>query len=376
VGIASAQDAPTTNRASAPDASQVALVEVATGYNRPLLVTNANDGSNRLFVMEQGGVIYVREGEAQSIFLDVSELLTWDVAGGGYTERGLLGLAFSPNFAENDTFFINYTDTAGATIVARYRVLADNPNMADPASAEIILKVDQPFPNHNGGHLAFGKDGYLYVGMGDGGAANDPLGAGQNLAMLLGKMLRLDVSGETGYSIPLNNPFLNTSGALPEIWAYGVRNPWRFTFDRATGDMYMGDVGQNLYEEINFQSADSAGGENYGWNAYEATQVFNRNVTANNPVMPIAEYQHGNLGCSVTAGYVYRGTLLPDLDGVYFYSDYCSGVVWAAYRDLNGVWNTDIFLETGFGVSSFGEDEDGELYIVDYSGRVLKFVSA
>jgi glucose/arabinose dehydrogenase len=196
------------------------------------------------------------------------------------------------------------------------------------------------------------------------------------LGMLLGKMLRLDVSGATGYSIPLDNPFLNTSGALPEIWAYGIRNPWRFTFDRATGDMYMGDVGQNLYEEINFQPADSAGGENYGWNAYEATQVFNRNVSASNPVMPIAEYQHGNLGCSVTAGYVYRGTLLPDLDGVYFYSDYCSGVVWAAYRDLNGVWQSDVFLETGFGVSSFGEDETGELYIVDYSGRVLKFVTA
>lgn len=375
---------PALYRETPPDANllrleALPLTDAASGQpyemRRPLFLTHAGDGTGRLFLLEQGGRISVinPETNARQLFLDLSEKVTWDANTGGYTERGLLGLAFAPDYAESGLFYVNYTDRNGASVLARYRVSADNPDAADINSAEILFTVPQPFPNHNGGHLAFGPDGYLYVSLGDGGSANDPLGAGQNIELLLGKILRLDVSQPGAYSIPADNPFVGAAG-LDEIWAYGLRNVWRFSFDRATGDLYMGDVGQNQYEEINFEPAGSGGGFNYGWNAFEASRVFNRNVSAPNAVLPIAEYDH-SLGCSVTGGYVYRGAALAEaLDGVYLYGDYCSGRVWAAYRSPQGAWNSGVFLETGLQISSFGEDEAGELYVVDYGGRLFRIL--
>ena len=360
-----------------PSADAVQFELVASGFFRPVYVTHANDDSNRLFVLEQGGKIIIVDNGfvGNQPFLDISSLLTWDVnadGGTGYTERGLLGLAFHPEYVDNGQFFVFYTDTEGATVVARYQVSTD-PHIADASSAEIILKVSQPYANHNGGHIDFGPDGYLYIALGDGGAANDPLGAGQNKDILLGSILRIDVDSDSPYAIPADNPFVDS--VAPEVWAYGVRNPWRISFDRASGDMYFGDVGQNLWEEINFQPADSMGGENYGWNAYEASQVFNGGVPAEETVFPIAEYNH-DLGCSITSGYIYRGETLPDFDGVFFYGDWCTGNVWASYRDVSGTWQSSLFTQTAFQIAAFGEDEAGELYIVDYSGDLYRIVPA
>jgi glucose/arabinose dehydrogenase len=373
-----AQETPITQLATAPTAANVQLQPFITELRRPLYITHSGDESGRLFILEQGGVIYVTNstGTDLAIFLDVSPLVSAEANGSSYIERGLLGLAFHPQYAQNGLFFINYTDRQGATVIARYRVSSQNANQADINSAQIIFTHPQPFPNHNGGHMAFGPDGYLYVSLGDGGAANDPLGAGQNLEILLGKILRLDVNANTGYAIPPDNPLVGTAGA-DEIWAYGLRNVWRFSFDRATGDMYLGDVGQNAWEEINFQPAASPGGENYGWNAYEASRVFNNRLTVDNAVMPIAEYEHtGANGCSVTGGYVYRGEALPELQGAYLYSDYCSGRIWVAYRDTSDTWQSSVFLDSGLQVSSFGEDDNGELFIVDYGGAVFRLIAA
>jgi glucose/arabinose dehydrogenase len=286
-------------------------------------------------------------------------------------ERGLLGMAFHPNYSDNGWFFVNYTDMNGDTMVARYTVLADDPNRADPTSAEVILQVDDPYPNHNGGHLAFGLDGYLYIGLGDGGSAGDPHGNGQNTGVLLGKMLRLDLNGALPYQIPADNPFVEDDAFRPEIWAFGLRNPWRYTFDRATGDLYIADVGQYLWEEIDFQPADSAGGENYGWSALEGSHSFSGANPPPNAIMPIAEYSHTD-GCSVTGGYVYRGEGLPELEGAYFFGDWCSGITWTTRRDSEGRWQTSVFMNTGRQISSFGEDVSGELYLVDHQGAVLR----
>lgn len=376
-GVLAQNAEPVTRVSTPPDPASVGLNEFVSGLRRAIYITHAGDGSGRLFIVEQGGIIYVTDktGDLMEIFLDVSSLVSAEANRNTYTERGLLGLAFHPGYARNGTFFINYTDRQGTTVVARYRVSSNNPNAADPNSAEIILTQPQPYPNHNGGHLAFGRDGYLYISLGDGGSAGDPQGNGQDMNTLLGKILRIDVNGTTGYTVPPTNPFAS-GGGLPEIWAYGVRNVWRFSFDRATGDLYLGDVGQNQWEEINFQPATSHGGENYGWNGYEGTHVFQQRSVARNAVMPIAEYQHGANGCSVTGGYVYRGEQLPQLQGVYLYGDYCSGRIWIAYRDPSGAWQSRVFMDSGLQISSFGEDETGELYIVDYQGDVYQLVSA
>jgi glucose/arabinose dehydrogenase len=370
-----AQDQPqvVTTREAPPAADAVQLVKVVSSLIRPLYVTHAGDGSGRLFIVEQRGRIYVRENDALSIFLDITNLASPEANGSGYTERGLLGLAFHPDYATNGLFFVNYTDTAGNTVIRRYQVSADNPAVADAASGTEIFTLRQPFPNHNGGYITFGLDGYLYVAVGDGGMAGDPLEEGQNKDGLLGSILRLDVSAQT-YSVPQSNPFVAGGGA-PEIWSYGWRNPWRFSFDRATGDMYIGDVGQNMWEEISFEPAGSAGGLNYGWNIYEASHQYVNLQPVGEVVMPIAEYDHSQ-GCSVTGGYVYRGEAVAALQGVYLYGDYCSGNVWYAYRDPDQVWQSGLFLQTGFQISSFGEDEAGELYIVDYNGAIYQIVSA
>lgn len=375
-GIAAQEtDEPIITRSTAPDPAALALQPMVEGLRRPLYITYDHAQSERLFIVEQGGVIRVLDGSTISVFLDVSAIISPDANNPFYSERGLLGLAFHPNYAENGRFFINYTDRNGDTVVARYSV-SDDPLVADSASAAIIFQLEQPYANHNGGHMVFGPDGYLYVGLGDGGQAGDPLRAGQNPATLLGTIIRIDVDNSDTYAIPADNPFavMGDMAAAPEVWAYGLRNPWRFSFDRATGDMYIGDVGQNRYEEVNFQPAGE-GGLNYGWNAFEASAVFDQRIEAQNPVAPFAEYAH-DLGCSVTGGYLYRGEAIPDLQGVYLYGDYCSGNVWAAYRDENGDWQDNLFLETGMQISSFGEAADGELFIIDYRGTVYSIVPA
>ena len=350
------------------------LIEVASGFSRPVFVTHTGDGSARLFVVEQSGAIKIIDGSAvlDIPFLDVSGLISQSAIGGGYTEQGLLGLAFHPDYAENGLFFINYTDQNGNSIIARYAVSGDDPNVADPNSAEQLLYVQQPYSNHNGGHMAFGPDGYLYVSFGDGGSGGDPQGNGQNLSTLLGTILRLDVNTNEGYAVPDDNPFVDDN-ARPEIWAWGLRNVWRFSFDRVTGDLYLADVGQNQWEEIHFQPASSPGGENYGWNAYEASYAYSGEEAASDVLWPVLEYDHSSNRCSVTGGYVYRGEMVPGLQGTYLYGDWCTGTIWAALPNPGSEWNADISLESGRQISSFGEDEAGELYLVDYSGSVLRF---
>ena len=376
-GLAYAQESETEaviTRAEAPSADAFELTDIAGDFVRPLYLTHAGDGSNRLFVLEQTGKIWIiNNGERTRFpFLDISGLIT-QTADRDYSEQGLLGLAFHPDYASNGVFFVNYTDRRGATIVASYTMSLSNPDIADINSGQILFQLAQPYVNHNGGHIEFGPDGYLYVSLGDGGSANDPLGAGQNRQLLLGSILRIDVDGALPYTIPSDNPFVDDSRALDEIWAYGLRNVWRFSFDRLTGDLYLGDVGQNRWEEINFQPADSAGGENYGWNVWEGTHPFAGGL-AENHVPPVFEYSHsqGN-GCSVTGGYVYRGESIPELEAAYIFGDYCSGKMWASYRDQDEQWRTVELLQTNMAISSFGEDESGEHYVVDYGGTIYRF---
>ena len=364
------------SRASAPSPSSVKLTPIAAGLKRPLYVTHAGDGSSRLFLVEQSGKIWIlEEGEFSGLtFLNVSNLISPVALTSQYSERGLLGLAFHPEYTDNGSFFINYTDHSGSTIVARYQVSSGNPDVADAGSGQIIFQLAQPYTNHNGGHIEFGPDGYLYITLGDGGSANDPLGAGQNRQLLLGSILRIDVDSALPYTIPSDNPFVGDPAALDEIWSYGWRNVWRFSFDRLTGDMYLADVGQNQWEEVNFQPADSVGGENYGWNVWEGTHVF-AGGTAPNHVPPFFEYSHA-LGCSVTGGYVYRGQAIPDLQAVYLFGDYCTGRIWASWRDHDLDWHTIEYLKTDLEISSFGEDEAGELYVIDYGGTIYRLDAA
>mgnify|MGYP005836245635 CR=1 FL=1 len=360
--------------ASLPDASSLRLVEIASGFTRPLYLTHAGDGSERLFVVEQGGRIWVIENgqRLETPFLDVSSLVSPSALGSDYSEQGLLGLAFHPSYAENGRFYINYTDRDGNTVVAQLNVSTD-PNMGDPTSLQPILNIPQPYGNHNGGNMAFSPDGYLYIGVGDGGSQGDPQGNGQRLDTLLGKLLRIDVNVEQGYSIPADNPFVGQSDVQPEIWAYGLRNPWRFSFDRATGDLYMGDVGASAWEEINFQPAASPGGANYGWSYLEANQARTGAVPSG-LTAPILTYTRDE-GFSVTGGYVYRGEQMPDLQGVYFYGDF-GGTIWAARQGTDEQWETSRLMQyTGYTISSFGEDEAGELYVVNYAGTILKIES-
>lgn len=358
-----------------PDGTGYQLVEVASGLNKPLYITNAGDGSNRLFILEQPGMIRVLRDGGMQTFLDLTDRVNQDVLS-SYSERGLLGLTFHPNFAENGVFVVHYNDRNGDTVISRFHVMADDPTQGDPNSEEAIFTHEQPFPNHNGGQIEFGPDGYLYIALGDGGSAGDPLGNGQNPQSLLGKILRINVDGDAPYTIPESNPANTVNPDLaPEIWAWGLRNPYRFSFDRATGDLYIADVGQAEWEEINFQSADSSGGENYGWVHYEANRAYSGQPEPEGHVRPVAAYDHSQ-GCSVTGGYVYRGQALTDLQGVYLFGDWCSGKTWALYRDEADMWQMSEFINTPYQISGFGEDEQGEIYVIDYSGSVYKLVAA
>lgn len=346
---------------------EISVVEVVDGLDSPLLVTHAGDGSGRIFIVEQGGTIRVVQGGAllPTPFLDITNLVSC------CGEQGLLGLAFPPDYSEKDYFYVNYTDNSGDTVVARYDVSA-NPNVADSDSEEVVLTVDQPYSNHNGGHLAFGPDGYLYIGLGDGGSGGDPDNNAQDPTTLLGKMLRIDVeAGVVPYAIPADNPFVGDPTTLDEIWALGLRNPWRYSFDRLTGDLYIGDVGQTELEEIDFQAASSDGGENYGWRCYEGTEPYNLAgcEVPSEYTFPVEEYSH-NLGCAVTGGYVYRGEQYPRLDGVYFYGDYCSGRIWGLQESGTG-WESLELLDTSLFISSFGEDEAGNLFLTDLVGGAV-----
>jgi len=351
-------------------AAGLRLVEVASGLDQPLYLT-APAGDTRLFVVEQTGRIRIVSGGAllPTPFIDLSAKIS---AGG---ERGLLSMAFHPDYAHNGFFYVDYTDTQGDTRVERYHVGA-SANVADPASAQRVLTVAQPYANHNGGLVMFGPDGYLYVGMGDGGSGGDPQGNGQNPAALLGKILRIDVNGAAPYAIPPTNPFVGQTGKRPEIWFTGVRNPWRFSFDREAGLLYLADVGQNAWEEVNVTPA-ATGGLNLGWNLMEASHCYGGGGCSQQGLtLPVLEYSHAD-GCSITGGYVYRGSAVPAIRGHYFYADYCQGWIrsfrWDGSQavdrrswDLGGIGN----------VTSFGEDAAHELYVTSANGRLYRFAPA
>ncbi len=341
-------------------ASSVAIeLEIfTTGLSQPISLTHAGD--SRLFVVEQAGLIKILEssGSVKPLpFLDITDRV--NSAG---NEQGLLGLAFHPDYSTNGYFFVNYTDLTGDTVVSRFSVAAD-PDLADSSSEVLLLSFSQPFANHNGGDIAFGPDGFLYIAIGDGGSAGDPQNNGQNPATFLGKILRIDVDSGSPYGIPVDNPFVGVSGTLDEIWALGLRNPWRISFDRSSGDLWIADVGQDVGEEINHQLSVSTGGENYGWRCYEGTSPFNSTGcdTPGNYKFPVFEYLHSP-HCSVTGGYVYRGTEYPDLDGHYIFADYCSGHFWSLKWDGSSVYDVTEFGVLQTAVSTFGENIDGELY--------------
>ncbi len=359
--------APSPHRA-ANVAFSPALERVGEGFTLPLYLTHAGDGSGRIFVVEKGGTIALLEnGRRGTVFLDISDR----VRASGY-EQGLLGLAFHPNFARNGYFYVNYTDRRGNTVIERYSLSPSDPQRADPRSAKRILVIEQPYANHNGGMIAFGPDGMLYIGMGDGGGANDPLGAGQDKRTLLGKILRIDVDNGDPYAIPTGNPYADGREGLPEIWSIGWRNPWRFSFDRLTGDKYIADVGQNRYEEVHIERRGAPGGLNYGWNIMEGKHCFapRTGCNQNGLQMPIAEYDHSQ-GISITGGYVYRGKAFPRMQGYYFFADFGSTKVWALREASANDWQMTEIMSARFAVSSFGEDEAGELYLVDFGGGTI-----
>lgn len=359
-------------RAQAAGWPTIVLTEVATGLEAPAHVAHAGDGSGRVFIVEQRGRIRIwKDGMLEPTpFLEITDRVLY----GG--ERGLLSVAFPQEFAEKRYFYVNYTRTnGGPSVVARFFVSAGDPDVADAGSEERLLTVPQPYSNHNGGQMAFSPvDGYLYVGLGDGGSGNDPLNASQNKTNLLGKILRLEVEPAIGttYAVPTNNPFVGNPAFRPEIWALGLRNPWRFSFDRLTGDLYVADVGQSEWEEINVQPAGSSGGENYGWRIMEGLHCTGLDACDTNGLtMPTWEYDH-TLGCSVSGGEVYRGRVWSPMYGTYLYADYCSGRIWGL-KQAGGVWTNAQIEDAPFNVTTFGSDEYGELYLSDYNGgRVLR----
>jgi glucose/arabinose dehydrogenase len=346
----------------------VSFSRVAMNLSEPLFVTHAGDNSGRLFIVEKGGRIKILANGAVlgPAFLDIST----KVSNG--SEQGLLGLAFHPDYATNGKFYVDYTDTAGDTVIAEYKNSVPSDNVAEPAE-RVLLTIGQPYANHNGGMVAFGPDRYLYIGMGDGGSGGDPQNRAQNLSSLLGKILRINVdSKDTGkqYAIPTGpggNPYAGSTPGLDEIWSFGLRNPWRFSFDRKTGDLWIGDVGQDRYEEVNRATGATPGrAVNYGWRVVEGNACFNPSSGCNKSgkTGPMAVYSH-SLGCSVTGGYVYRGLDYPGLAGGYLFGDYCSGRVWSLKAAGPASQAPVLMADTGFQISSFGEGQDGKLYVTD-----------
>ncbi|HUJ16269.1 MAG TPA: PQQ-dependent sugar dehydrogenase [Thermoanaerobaculia bacterium] len=347
-------------------AQQVVLQPIATGLSSPVGLVNAGD--SRMFIVEQTGRIVIYDGThvLATPFLDVTSLISC------CDERGLLGLAFDPHYASNGRLFIDYTDRNGSVTIARYNVSSDS-NVADSSSANVLLSIDHTaFSNHNGGQLQFGPDGDLYIGVGDGGGGGDPLRTAPDPTKLLGKILRIDVSGSS-YAIPPDNPFGN------EVWAYGLRNPWRFSFDRSSGDLIIGDVGQDKWEEVDFQPAGTPGGRNYGWHCYEATHPYNPGdplCQGATFTMPVLEYSHDGGACAIIGGYRYHGAKNPRLHDLYFYGDYCTGAIFAARQMSDGTWSSQqvTSIPDQNSLSSFGQDASGELYAVDLNGAIYRIV--
>ncbi len=369
-GPSGAAPAPCATPDPFPAMPTIRLVTALSGFKNPVGVYPADDGSGRLFIVEQRGTIQVRRPGQQSAktFLDISDRVT---SGG---ELGLLGLAFHPNFAENSRFFVNYTTRTGGlhTAISEFRV-NDKPDEADARIERILLTIPQPYSNHNGGEIGFGPDGMLYIAMGDGGSGNDPHGNGQNLATMLGKILRIDVDrseGKKSYGVPPDNPFVTRKSAAPEVWAYGLRNPWRFAFDPLTGWLFAGDVGQNAREEIDVVKK----GGNYGWSVMEGTICtpgVNPKCKSKGLEPPILDYPRSD-GTTVIGGRVYRGQTIPSLCGVYVYGDFGNGRIWGLRYDGGAVLEQQKLLESGRSISAFGQDEQRELYVVDYGGDILK----
>lgn len=352
---------PTNTPIPAESVDSISLVPVLEGvFSRPVYLTHAAD--ERLFIVEQAGVVHIlKDGQLlEEPYLDIQ-----DRVGSSQLEQGLLSIAFHPDYQQNGRFFAYYTDAVGTTHISSFEVSDDDPDRADASSEIVLLSVDQPFPNHNGGQLKFGPDGYLYAGFGDGGSANDPLSNGQDPNTLLGSLLRLDVDhSKEIYALPAANPFVSDETRRNEIWSWGLRNPWRFSFDQLTGDLFIADVGQNLWEEVHFQPAASQGGENYGWNTLEASHCFlTSNCDKKGLELPIFEYSHQE-GCSITGGYMYRGQQFLSLYGNYFVADFCSGIIWRLFPETEDFWSSLKVLDTDLVISSFGEDVNGELYIL------------
>ncbi len=327
-------------------------------------IVNAGDGSGRLFLVEQLGRILILENgeDIETPFLNIRSIVL------AQDEQGLLSLAFAPDFGSSGFFYVWYTGKGGGMILARYKI-SEDPNIADPQSREVILIANQPFPNHNGGRLQFGPDGMLYLGLGDGGGSGDSQGNAQNLGTLLGKLIRIDVNPIHGtYDIPDDNPFKGSGTVRNEIWALGLRNPWRISFDSDTGDLFIADVGQDSTEEVNFQAANSTGSENYGWNTMEGSKCSVNGCNMAGLILPVSEYDHG-LGCAITGGEIYRGKAYPNLVGMYLYGDYCSGNIWGLSRNGNQ-WSTQLLINSFFTIPTFGKGEDGSIYLSDISNGI------
>ena len=356
-------------------APTVVLQPFASGFVRPVDIAHCND--SRLFVVEQDGYINVVNPSGSVLpipFLNIDTRV-----GSSGNEQGLLGLAFHPNYKQNGYFYVDYTNNAGNTVISRFNVSLVDSNLADATSELILMTIYQPFSNHNGGCIKFGPDGYLYIGMGDGGSGGDPGNRSQNKDSLLGKMLRIDVDNGTPYAIPADNPFVNVPNARDEIWATGLRNPWRWSFDRLTGDMWIADVGQNNWEEIDFQKGGIAGGQNYGWRCYEGNHAYNTAgcLPQSSYIAAVFELSHTSY-CSISGGYIYRGGKYSDLFGFYFFADYCNDMIQVLKRLPTGVFqHYNTINYTNASIVAFGEDYLGELYVVDLSGgAVRKIVSS
>ncbi len=340
-------------------------------FSRPLDFQSPLDGSDRIFIAEQGGTIKVFQNDenttSSETFLDISTKINTNA-----NEQGLLGLVFHPDFDSNGYFYVNYTPNAGLSVTSRFQVSSGNPNMADPNSELVLLEIPQPFTNHNGGQLAFGPDGYLYIASGDGGSGGDPDNNAQDLSNLLGAVLRIDVnttSNGLNYAIPRSNPFLGLDNMRGEIYAYGLRNPWRMSFDPQTNNLWSGDVGQDEREEVNIVSA----GGNYGWKRFEGTFCFSGDCDDSGLVEPIFEYAHNGNDQSITGGYVYRGNQTPSLRDKYIYADFVDGRIWALESDT-GSPDNQLLLNSNLNISSFGVDNDNELYICAFDGSIYKLV--
>lgn len=370
--VAVALTSPNTVVAQGVDGLPITFERIFDDLNSPVGYVDAHDGSGRFFILEQGGRILVSiAGEMRSTpFLDISDQVSTG------SEQGLLGMALDPGFAENGRVFVSYTDVEGNSQIVRYTVSADDRNRLDTDSAFTILSLEQPRPNHNGGDIHFGPDGFLYLGFGDGGGQGDPEGNSQNPGVLFAKILRIDVSGaEEPYGIPSDNPYVDDSSFVPETFAWGLRNPWRFSFDRETGDLWIGDVGQNDIEEIDLVPAGTSG-QNFGWNVLEGNECYAEpDCDPSAYTAPVDQYTH-DYGCSVTGGYVYRGTAIPGLVGTYLFADYCTGYLWGLIPNGDGTYVATDFIETGMNPSSFAQDASGELYVVDLAGSISRIVPA